>query len=127
MGGRASKLLIGIVEDDPAVLHALAFVLQAEGYEVCPFRDPKDAAGCAEFLGADCVVLDYALPGTTGLELLGSLRSLGLDCPAIVIASSPSAQCRHDSRAMGAALIEKPLMGEDLSAGIHAALAAADN
>ena len=116
--------LIGVVEDDLAVLHSLEFALQAEGYAVWPFQNAEDASACADLLEADCVVLDYALPGTTGLDLLRSLRRRGMSCPAIVIASNPSAQCRRESHAADAPLIEKPLMGEDLSSGIRAALAA---
>ncbi len=128
MGDPASKpkLLIGIVEDDPAVLHSLEFALQAEGYAVRPFLNAEEASDCAELLDADCIVLDYALQGTTGLAVLKVLRRRGMGCPAIVIASNPSAQCRRDSEAAGAPLIEKPLMGEELSTRIRAALTAND-
>jgi DNA-binding response OmpR family regulator len=120
------KLLIGIVEDDDAVLHSLEFALQAEGYAVRPFRTAEDARGSAELLAADCIVLDYGLPGTTGVALLRALRQRGMGCPAILIASNPSAQCRRESDEVGAPLIEKPLMGEELSAGIRAALVASE-
>jgi DNA-binding response OmpR family regulator len=116
------KLLIGIVEDDEAVLHSLEFALQAEGYAVRPFKTAEDASTCAELLDADCIVLDYGLPGATGIAVLKALRGRGMGCPAIVIASNPSAQCRRESHEVGAPLIEKPLMGEDLSDAIRAAL-----
>jgi len=119
------KLLIGIVEDDAAVLHSLEFALQAEGYAVCPFLNAEEASACRELLEADCIVLDYGLPGTTGVAVLRALRRRGMACPAIVIASNPTARCRSDSRRAGAPLIEKPLLGEDLSAGIRAALSGA--
>ena len=122
-GASKTKPLIGIVEDDAAVLHSLEFALQAEGYAVRPFQTAEDARGCDALLHADCIVLDYGLPGTTGVALLRALRGRGMGCPAIVIASNPTAQCRRESREVGAPLIEKPLMGEDLSAGIRAALA----
>jgi DNA-binding response OmpR family regulator len=120
------KLLIGIVEDDDAVLHSLEFALQTEGYAVRPFRTAEEASGSTELLVADCIVLDYGLPGTTGVALLKALRRRGMGCPAILIASNPSAQCRRESDEVGAPLIEKPLMGEELSAGIRAALVASD-
>lgn len=128
MGDTPSKrsLCIGIVEDDPAVLHSLAFALQAEGYSVCPLSNAEEASCCEALLDADCIVLDYALPGATGVTVLRTLRGRGLECPAIVIASNPSAQCRRETQALGAPLIEKPLMGEELSAEIRTALARAD-
>lgn len=117
-----SELLVGIVEDDPAVLHSLAFALQAEGYGVCALPTAEAASLSSELMGADCIVIDYALPDSTGVALLRTLRQRGLACPAIVIASNPTAQCRRESWSVGAPLIEKPLMGEALSTAIHAAL-----
>lgn len=121
------SVLIGVVEDDPAVLHSLEFALQAEGYVVCAFLTAEAAKRSSDLLCADCVVLDYALPDATGVALLRALRQRGLGCPAIVIASNPTARCRRESRAAGAPLIEKPLMGEELSAEIRVALAAGSN
>lgn len=119
------RLLIGIVEDDLAVLHSLEFALQAEGYDVCALASAAAASRSSELMGADCLIVDYALPDGTGVALLLALRRRGLRCPAIVIASNPTAQCRRDSRVVGAPLIEKPLMGEALSAAIQAALVGA--
>ncbi len=57
------------------------------------------------------------------MALLGALRGRGLVCPAIVIASNPSKRCIEECHAAGVPLVEKPLMGEELSAQIRAALA----
>lgn len=126
MGDRDSpaKRLIGVVEDDPAVLHSLAFALQAEGFAVCAHPTVADAKAAPELMKADCIVVDYALPDGTGVALLKVLRGGGLACPAIVIASNPTTQCRRDCESIGAPLVEKPLMGEELSLEIQAALAA---
>lgn len=115
--------LIAIVEDDRAVLNSLEFALQSEGYAVCGFERWTDAMASAEVLEADCVVLDYAMPGLTGVALLDRLRANGLACPAIVIASNPGRQCRQEVQAAGAPLVEKPLLDDALGAHIRAALA----
>jgi DNA-binding response OmpR family regulator len=114
--------LIAIVEDDLAVLDSLEFALRAEGYAVCPLNCVGDAERDERILDADCVVLDYALPDGTGVALLKSLRLRGLQCPAIVIASNPSWRCREETSEVGAPLVEKPLMGETLSAEIRSVL-----
>ncbi len=117
--------LIGVIEDDPAVLHSLEFSLRAEGYGVCAFVDGADAGDSLEILQADCLVIDYALADGTGVDLLRALRQRGMTCPAIVIASNPTMLCRHEAGAAGAPLVEKPLMGDVLNGYIREALALA--
>ena len=122
----AHPRLIAIVEDDLAVLNSLEFALRAEGYAVCLATCAADAKASPDFLRADCIVLDYALPGETGTSLLAHLRHRGLDCPAIVIASNPTRECRRQAAAAGAPLVEKPLMGGALIAQIAEQILAAD-
>ena len=106
---------IAIVEDDVAVLGSLEFAMRAQGYAVCSFERSLDALHSQEILGADCLLLDYALPDLDGAALLHALRSRGLSCPAIFVASSPSVRCRREVAEAGAPLIEKPLLGERLN------------
>lgn len=118
--------LIAVVEDDEAVLKSLEFALLAEGYAVRIATCATDAKADPEFLDADCLVLDYALPDETGTVLLRHLRRRGLVCPAIVIASNPTPECRRQAAAAGAPLIEKPLMGGELIARIAEHIHAGD-
>jgi len=106
--------LIAIVEDDVAVLNSLEFALRAQGYGVCAFEHALDALHSDEILAADCLLTDYALPNLDGAALLHALRSRGLTCPAIFIASSPSARCRREAQEANAPLIEKPLLDDNL-------------
>lgn len=117
-----ARHVIGVVEDDVAVLNSLEFALESEGYAVCAFGRPADALESEELLRADCLVVDYAMPGLSGVALLAELRARGLSCPAIVIASNPGFRCRQDVIAAGAPLVEKPLMGAALGDHVRAAL-----
>jgi len=116
--------LIAVVEDDKAVLNSLQFALEAEGYAVCAFESCADALTSPSIGGAECLVLDFALPDMDGVELLHVLRNRGLGCPAIIIASNPTARCRREAAASGAPLLEKPLMGEALTGQIRTLLGA---
>ena len=120
----AAQRVIAIVEDDGAVLNSLEFALVAEDYAVCAFAHALEARDSAEILAADCLVVDYAMPDLDGVALLRELRRRGLRSPAIVIASNPTQRCRQDARAVGAPLVEKPLLGDDLVIQVRAALAA---
>jgi FixJ family two-component response regulator len=122
--GSSRPPLIAIVEDDRAVLNSLEFSLQADGYAVCGFQRPADARDSTEIMQADCLVLDYGLPDLTGIDLLHVLRDRGLRCPAIVIASTPTARQWREAAEAGAPLLEKPLMGAMLTDRIRSALAA---
>jgi len=115
---------IAVVEDDRAVLNSLQFSLEAEGYDVCAFSDAAQALNSPSIGSVDCLVIDYALPGMDGVELMHALRRRSIDCPAIIITGDATARCRREADAVGAPVLEKPLMGQALSREIHAALAA---
>jgi DNA-binding response OmpR family regulator len=59
-----------------------------------------------------------------GLSLLKVLRSRGVDLPAVLITSAPDRRVRSRAAEAGAAIIEKPLFGDLLSATLRAGLAA---
>lgn len=111
--------LIAVIEDDRAVLDALEFTLETQGYAVCPFERGRDALRSRKITGADCLVIDYAMPEMDGITLLRALRRRGLKCPAIIIASNPTLECRRGALAANAPLIEKPLMDDVLGRRIR--------
>jgi FixJ family two-component response regulator len=119
----ATSHLIAIVEDDKAVLDALRFTLQTQGYAVCGFASGRDAARSGRILDADCLVIDYAMPNMDGIGVLQALRQRGLDCPAIIIAGNPTPRCYKEAEVLGATVLEKPLMDDVLGHGVRAALA----
>jgi FixJ family two-component response regulator len=122
MNPSTAHYLIAIVEDDAAVLDSLQFALTADGYAVCGFESAEQALRSPAIASADCLVIDYALPGIDGAELVHELRGRGVVSPAIIIASSPTALCRRRVAAAGAPLVEKPLIGESLFLHLQAAL-----
>lgn len=115
--------LIALIEDDRAVLDALEFTLQTQGYAVCAFERPREALRSRAIAGADCLVIDYAMPEMDGITLLHELRRRGLRCPAIIIASNPPPECLRGVLAFDALLLEKPLMDDVLGRAIRDALA----
>ncbi len=66
-----------IVDDDPCVVEVIAANLQAEGYEVETASDGDEAWRRVTADMPDLIVLDWMLPGRTGLELLADLRRDG--------------------------------------------------
>jgi two-component system, LuxR family, response regulator FixJ len=114
--------LIAVVEDDGDVLNALRFALEADGYAVCAFQDAAQALSSLSIDRADCLVIDYGLPGMDGVELMQALRRRNVACPAIIITGNPTERCRREADAAGAPVLEKPLMAHALARQIEAAL-----
>lgn len=115
-------IVIAIVEDDFAVRNSLSFSLQAEGFLVRAYACAEDVLEDAFICEAGCLVVDFKLPKMNGLELLAELRRRGVDAPAILIATHPEAKLRNGAAVMQAAIIEKPLIGEELFQEIRSAL-----
>ena len=108
-----SKPRILIVDDEPEVLRALTFMAEAHGYDVQCCANAREAFVAAED-GFACLVVDLNLPDGRGIDLVEALRSRGLAAPAILVTTDPSAALRRQAGGIGAPIVEKPLLGEDL-------------
>jgi FixJ family two-component response regulator len=122
---RPSQPTVVIVDDDMALLGALKFDLELEGFQV-----ETHTAGTQLRLDGlpkdnGCLIIDYRLPGLNGVELLRRLRDRGVDLPAIIITSHPTPSLHARAAGLGGSIIEKPLLGDVLLSGIRSALAEA--
>lgn len=112
-----------LVDDDPALLHALSFAFETEGYDVRAFADAESMlADPRTFRGSLCLVLDQRLPGMSGLALLAELRAQNLAVPAILITSNPPPAVRREAHAAGVEIVEKPLLGNILATKVREAI-----
>jgi FixJ family two-component response regulator len=111
-----------VVDDDPAVLNSLKFVLEIEGFPVRVFRSDEELIAAGTLPKSACLVVDYVLPGRNGLDLIAALRADGVGLPAILITSHPSAGVRQRAAAAGIPIVEKPLLGNALTEAIRRAL-----
>jgi two-component system response regulator FixJ len=114
-----------LVDDDPALLHALSFAFETEGYEVRAFADAESLLADAKAPNGSVLVLDQKLPGMSGLALLAALRARGVAVPAILITSNPTAALRREARAAGVEIVEKPLLDGVLAAKVREAVESA--
>ena len=117
-----SRPKILLVDDDPSVRASLAFSMELEGFGIETFDCGEDLAARAELPETGCLVLDYRLPGIDGLALLKSLRERGVALPAVLITSAPTRSVRARAAEAGAAIVEKPLMCNALTAAVNAGL-----
>ncbi|MBX7248637.1 MAG: response regulator [Caulobacteraceae bacterium] len=110
----AEQPCILLVEDDAALVDALSFAFGLEGFRVRAYFMPQSLLDAAVPADADCLVVDYNLPGMDGLSLVDRLRERGVALPAILVTTQPTAQLRRDAAAREVTIIEKPLLTDDL-------------
>lgn len=109
------KLVVFVVDDDPAVRSSLKFALELEGYIVRVFADAAQLLGRGDDEAPGCLIIDYALPGLNGLELLRTLRQRNIAAPAILITSHPKRPLRELAARAGVQIVEKPLLTDALT------------
>ena len=114
-----------VVDDDPSLRSSLAFSLELEGFRVETYHSAEALLHRDAPLPTGCLVLDHRLPGIDGLSLLTILRQRGALLPAIIITTAPPRSLRARIAQLGAALVEKPLLGDTLTTAILDALALA--
>jgi two-component system response regulator RegX3 len=78
----SDKILV--VDDEPAIVDAVAYALRASGFEVDAFGDGESALDAARSDGYDVLVLDVRLPGLSGIEICRRLRGES-DVPILIL------------------------------------------
>ena len=104
--------LIAVIDDDPAVLESIEFLLAVQGHEVLAYPSAEKALGDRRIADATFLIVDWKLPKMDGLNLLARLRERHVTAPAILLASMPPSRCRRLAAELGAPVVEKPLTGE---------------
>ena len=120
MARNESRPRIAIVVNDGPLLNALAFLLEADGWEAAAFRTAAELL--AKLPRAQCLLVDHRLPDMDGLSLISTARGHGMTAPALIIAGKPGASLRGRAASAGIDIIEKPLVGDEVRERIRVAL-----
>lgn len=116
---------VTLVDDDPALLNALTFSLEVDGFAVRCF-DSAEALLEAGPIDHGCLVIDERLDSSIGgLDLVDILRRRGSRLPAILITTNPKPELVRRAASAGTPIVEKPLLGTALATAIRQALARA--
>ncbi len=110
-------LRILIVDDEPAVLEALALILRGEGCEVVKCRSVPRALAALRRGRWDAVVSDIAMPGGDGYSFMRRLRDQDPQRHIPAIALTAHARPQDELRAIEAGFdvhLPKPVEAEDL-------------
>lgn len=119
----SKKSAIYIVDDDFDVLKSLRFLFETEGFDVRTFHSGSALLGSSARHDADCVIVDYKMPGIDGLELVRRLRGLGIQTPIIVITGYVDEDLSAKARSVGVRqVLKKPHVAENLAVAVRDAI-----
>ena len=107
------KPLVYVVDDDAGVLASLRFLLEIEGFSVRAFYSAEALLNATTIAGADCLVIDYQMPGMSGIDLASTLREHDINTPIVLITGCVDAMIPAKARAIG---IRHVLVKPDLEA-----------
>lgn len=116
-GSTAATLspLIHLIDDDEAVRSSLALLIGTVGLRVQPWADPQVFVQDFDRQTIGAIVLDVRMPGVSGLSILDTLISQGVDQPIIMLTGHGTvAMCRRAFKAGAAEFLEKPVNDEQL-------------
>ncbi len=110
-------------EDDHDLSRAVKALLEHAGYSVDVVDDGRDALDYAREGGYDGLILDWMMPGLSGVEVLERLRSAGVACPALMLTARDAVEDRVAGLDAGADdYLSKPFATDELLARVRAML-----
>src|SRR6185437_3067996 len=116
-------LRIIIIDDEAAIRESLQLLLELEGFQVTTASDGAKGLKALEESVFDLVLLDLALPGQSGFEILQAIRARHADLPVIMITAYGTVQNVVEAMQHGANnFVQKPWDNEKLLADIRAAI-----
>ncbi|MGC8487775.1 MAG: response regulator, partial [Clostridia bacterium] len=85
MADESGRPTVLVVDDEPAIVDAVATTLRYEGFEVKEAQNGRSALAMAQDAPPDLIVLDIMLPDLDGLELTRRLRQDGVRTPVLFL------------------------------------------
>ncbi|NJR49588.1 MAG: response regulator transcription factor [Leptolyngbyaceae cyanobacterium CSU_1_3] len=112
-----------LVEDDPKLAEFIRTELSLEGYHVTVASDGMQGLTIAREAQPDLLILDWMLPGISGLDLCLRLRKTGFQAPIILLTARDEVPDRVTGLNAGADdYVTKPFSIEELLARVKARL-----
>ena len=116
--------LVHLIDDDEAVRASLSLLIGTVGLRVHTWADPLVFLAEFDREGIGVIVLDVRMPGISGLSVLQTLVSQGVDQPVVILTGHGTVDmCRRAFKAGAAEFLEKPvddeLLLETLQSGVR--------
>ncbi len=119
-----------IVEDEPAILDSLEFILQHAGWRTRSVTNGEAALEAIAKLSPRVVVLDVMLPKQSGFEVLKTLRARPNthNLPVLILTAKGQQQDRMTAQQLGATgFVTKPYANTEVVNAVRLLIGAAPN
>jgi len=115
--------VIAVVDDDASVREALQRFLRTFGFQVETFASGREFLSSRRLALVQCVILDLAMPGMSGLEVQQQLAARLRAIPFVFITAHRDDQLGQRALAVGAlAVLRKPVDQAELLRSVREAL-----
>ena len=113
-----------IIDDEPSIRESLDTLLTLEGFHVTLTADGAEGLEVLSHEEFDLLLLDLALPGESGIDLLPRIKGMHPNLPVIMITAFGTVGNVVDAVRAGAEnFVQKPWDNEKLLADIRSAIA----
>jgi DNA-binding response OmpR family regulator len=110
-----------IIEDDTKTAMALRDGLRMDGHEVVVVTTGEEGTTLCRARSFDALILDWMLPGSTGLDVLHNLRGAGIRTPILLLTARDAIEDRVLGLDSGADdYLAKPFAFAEVSARVRA-------
>jgi FixJ family two-component response regulator len=96
-----ANIYIAVIDDDESFRKSLARLLRAAHYQPVTYGSAEDFLADSKHPRFDCMLLDIALGGISGLELGRRLAAVGSTTPIIFLTAHDEPGTREEARATG--------------------------
>ena len=119
----AKRSLVSIVDDDESVRESLPDLLKEFGFAVQAFSSGEEFLASQYVCETGCLILDVAMPGMSGPELVKKLREQTTRIPIVFITAHSDEGVRPQLLQQGAVeCLSKPFSDTALREALNAAL-----
>jgi FixJ family two-component response regulator len=115
--------VICVIDDDSDVRDSIRVLMEAYGFTVLDFPSADDFLKTPIRNDIGCLLIDFQMPGKTGLELLEELRARKIQIPAIVVTANGRNLTPRLTRAGVLTLLRKPVDGDEILDWVEKAFA----
>jgi FixJ family two-component response regulator len=122
MTSQTGSRFVAIVDDDRSVQRALKDLMESAGMAARCYGSAEEFLESERWPQTACLVLDFMMPGMSGLEMQAKLKTLGSRLPIIFITAHGDSSMQTEAMKAGAEVLLKPFDDEVLLQKVRAAL-----
>lgn len=114
------ELFVTIVDDDEDVRDAVALLMRLYDWKVSEYD--SSSAFLTDLMDGhhpDCVVIDLHMPEMNGVEIMEELSCKKFEIPIIILSVLPDDPLLNDAYELGAVVLQKPNIADELIETIH--------